>query len=49
MRGGRGEDLLPFTGQSVELVHDVVPARQLLARLVQEAEAALRKASGYLT
>lgn len=24
---GRGHDLLPFTGQSAELVHDVLPRR----------------------
>ena len=41
---GGGHDLLPFAGQSAELVHDVVPARELVARLVAEAEAALRAA-----
>jgi nitronate monooxygenase/enoyl-[acyl-carrier protein] reductase II len=41
---GGGHDLLPFAGQSVQLVHDVVPARELVARLVAEAEAALRAA-----
>jgi nitronate monooxygenase/enoyl-[acyl-carrier protein] reductase II len=41
---GGGHDLLPFAGQSAELVHDVVPAAELVARLVTEAEAALRTA-----
>ena len=41
MRAGGGHDLLPFTGQSAQLVHDVVPARDLVARLVAEAEQAL--------
>ena len=41
VRAGGGHDLLPFTGQSAQLVHDVVPARDLVARLVAEAEQAL--------
>ncbi|WP_222267295.1 NAD(P)H-dependent flavin oxidoreductase [Modestobacter marinus] len=36
---GGGHDLLPFAGQSVQLVHDVVPAGELISRLVAEAEA----------
>ncbi|HEY3003437.1 MAG TPA: nitronate monooxygenase [Kribbellaceae bacterium] len=38
IRAGRGDQYLPLTGQSAELVHDVVPARELVARLVAEAE-----------
>jgi enoyl-[acyl-carrier protein] reductase II len=45
VRSGGGDDLLPFAGQSTELVHDVVPARELVGRLVAEAEAALRGGS----
>ena len=41
VRAGGGHDLLPFTGQSAELVHDVVPARSLVASIVAEAERAL--------
>ncbi len=44
-RAGGGHDLLPFAGQSVELVHDVVPAAELVARLVREAETALERAA----
>jgi nitronate monooxygenase/enoyl-[acyl-carrier protein] reductase II len=46
VRAGGGHDLLPFTGQSAQLVHDVVPARELVARLVREAEQALARAAG---
>jgi enoyl-[acyl-carrier protein] reductase II len=46
VRAGAGHDLLPFTGQSAELVHDVVPAGQLVARLIAEAERALLAAAG---
>jgi len=41
IRAGGGHDDLPFTGQSVELVHDIVPAAELIARLWQECEYAL--------
>ncbi|HET6985942.1 MAG TPA: nitronate monooxygenase [Kribbella sp.] len=41
---GRGHDLLPFTGQSAELVHDVLPAADLMRRLVEECRSALRHA-----
>ena len=41
IRAGGGHDDLPFTGQSVELVHDIVPAAELMARLWQECESAL--------
>jgi enoyl-[acyl-carrier protein] reductase II len=41
---GGGHDLLPFTGQSVGLVHDILPAAELVARIVAEAELALKRA-----
>jgi enoyl-[acyl-carrier protein] reductase II len=46
VRSGRGHEELPFTGQSTGLVHDIVPAAELIARLVAETEAALRAAVG---
>jgi nitronate monooxygenase/enoyl-[acyl-carrier protein] reductase II len=45
VRAGGGHDLLPFAGQSAQLVHDVVPAGELVARLVAEAVQALRHAA----
>jgi nitronate monooxygenase/enoyl-[acyl-carrier protein] reductase II len=42
---GRLDELLPFTGQSAALVHDVAPAAALINRIVAEAEGALRAAS----
>jgi len=44
-RAGGGYDLLPFAGQSVALVHDVVPTAQLVQRLLVEAQAAIEKAT----
>jgi enoyl-[acyl-carrier protein] reductase II len=39
IRSGGGHDLLPFSGESVELVHDIAFAGDLVVRLVEEAEA----------
>jgi nitronate monooxygenase/enoyl-[acyl-carrier protein] reductase II len=46
-RGG-GHDLLPFTGQSAGLVRDILPAAELVRRLVSETEAAVRAAAARL-
>jgi nitronate monooxygenase/enoyl-[acyl-carrier protein] reductase II len=43
----RLEELLPFTGQSAALVHDVAPAAELITRIVAEAEEALRAAASW--
>ena len=45
VRAGGGHDLLPFAGQSVQQIHDIVPAAELVARLVTETTEALRRAS----
>jgi NAD(P)H-dependent flavin oxidoreductase YrpB (nitropropane dioxygenase family) len=45
VRRGAGHDLLPFAGQSVALVHELLPAAELVARLVIETEVALHHAS----
>jgi nitronate monooxygenase/enoyl-[acyl-carrier protein] reductase II len=38
---GGGHEYLPFTGQSAGLIDDVLPAAEIVARVVAEAEAAL--------
>jgi len=38
---GRGHEFLPFAGQSAALVHDVLPAADIIRRLMSEAEAVL--------
>jgi nitronate monooxygenase/enoyl-[acyl-carrier protein] reductase II len=38
---GGGHEYLPFTGQSAGLIDDVLPAAEIIARVVAEAEAAL--------
>jgi enoyl-[acyl-carrier protein] reductase II len=45
VRRGAGHDLLPFTGQSAQLIHDIAPAADLVARLFYEATDALRRAT----
>jgi enoyl-[acyl-carrier protein] reductase II len=41
VRDGGGHEHLPFTGQSAALVHEILPAAEIVRRLVAEAEAAL--------
>ena len=38
---GRGHEFLPFAGQSAALVHDVLPAADIVHRLMSEAQAVL--------
>ena len=45
VRAGGGHDLLPFTGQSVQLVHDILPAGEIVERLVAQTRAALARAA----
>jgi nitronate monooxygenase/enoyl-[acyl-carrier protein] reductase II len=35
---GRGDEYLPFAGQSAGLIHDVLPAAEIVRRVVAEAE-----------
>ena len=43
VRAGGGHELLPFAGQSAQLVHDIAPAAELVARLVAASLDALRQ------
>jgi nitronate monooxygenase/enoyl-[acyl-carrier protein] reductase II len=45
VRAGGGHDLMPFSGQSVELVHDIVPAAELVERIVAQTRQALARAT----
>ena len=45
---GGGHDHIPFTGQSAELVHDIAPAADLVARLWRECREALGSAGDRL-
>ncbi len=48
VRSGGGDEFLPFCGESAELIHDLAGAKELMQRLVREAEAALRAAGAAL-
>ena len=45
-RDGRLHELIPFTGQSAGLVHDVASVSEILTRMVDEAERILARAAG---
>jgi nitronate monooxygenase/enoyl-[acyl-carrier protein] reductase II len=47
VRSGGGHEYLPFTGQSAGLIDDVLPAADIVRRVVAEAEAALTAASAH--
>jgi nitronate monooxygenase/enoyl-[acyl-carrier protein] reductase II len=44
MREGTAHELLPVTGEAAGLIHDVLPAAEIVATMVAEAEAAFRRA-----
>jgi nitronate monooxygenase/enoyl-[acyl-carrier protein] reductase II len=46
LAAGRGDDLLPFAGQSVGLIHDVRPAAEIIREVLTGAEAALAALRG---
>lgn len=45
---GKLGDLLPGAGQSVGLIRDIIPAAELISRIVTEAEDALKSATNSL-
>ncbi len=45
VRGDRGHEFLPFTGQSAALVHEILPAGEIVRRMVADAERALAAAA----
>jgi enoyl-[acyl-carrier protein] reductase II len=49
VRSGRGHELVPFTGQTAGLIDEVLPAREIVRRMVDEARAALEAASAAAT
>lgn len=48
IRQGRGHELVPFTGQTAGMIHEIVPAGEIVGRMVAEAEEALREATKLL-
>jgi enoyl-[acyl-carrier protein] reductase II len=48
LQQGRIHELLPFAGESAGLVQDIVPAGELVQRLVAEARHALERSQPLL-
>ncbi|CAL9648304.1 hypothetical protein SUDANB176_06540 [Streptomyces sp. enrichment culture] len=46
---GRGHEFLPFTGQSAALVHDILPAAEIVRRITDDAETILRRTADACT
>ena len=49
LRQGRVYELVPFTGQTAGLIHDIAPAGEIVRRIVAEAEDALSHAATLVT
>ncbi len=47
IRGRSTHELLPFSGQKAGMVHDILPAREIVERMVAEPELALRRAAEF--
>ena len=47
IRGRTTHELLPFTGQTAGMVHDILPAGEIVERMVAEAERALARAEEF--
>lgn len=45
IRGRTTHELLPFTGQTAGMIHDVLPAAEIVKSMVAEAEQALKRVS----
>ena len=45
IRERRPHELLPFTGQTAGLVHDILPAAEIVRQMAAQAEQALQRAS----
>ncbi len=45
LREGRSHEVVPFTGQTAGLIHDVLPAGEIVRRIMADAEGALTEAA----
>jgi nitronate monooxygenase/enoyl-[acyl-carrier protein] reductase II len=43
LRAGRAHELVPFTGQTAGLIHDIQPAAEIVEEIAHEAEETLRR------
>ena len=47
IQGRTTHEVLPFSGQTAGLIHDILPANEIVERMVTEAELALTRADGF--
>lgn len=45
---GRDDEFVPFTGQSAGLVRDILPAAEIINRIVMESRESLERAAAFL-
>ena len=48
VRERRPHELVPFTGRTAGMIHDVLPAGEIMRGIVSDAEEALRRTSQFL-
>jgi nitronate monooxygenase/enoyl-[acyl-carrier protein] reductase II len=49
LKQGRGHELIPFTGETAGLIRDILPAAEIIRRIVAEAEEALRRGAALVS
>jgi nitronate monooxygenase/enoyl-[acyl-carrier protein] reductase II len=45
IKEGKSHELVPFTGQSAGLIHEILPAAEIIRNIIKEAEETIRSAS----
>jgi enoyl-[acyl-carrier protein] reductase II len=48
IKEGKNHELVPFTGQSAGLIHEILPVAEIIRNIVKEAEETIRSASSKL-
>jgi enoyl-[acyl-carrier protein] reductase II len=48
IKEGKSHELVPFTGQSAGLIHEILPAAEIIRNIVKEAEETIKSASSKL-
>jgi enoyl-[acyl-carrier protein] reductase II len=48
IKEGKSHELVPFTGQSAGLIHEILPAAEIIRNIVKEGKETMRSASSKL-
>ena len=49
IKEGKSHELVPFTDQSAGLIHEILPAAEIIRNIIKEAEETIRSASSKLS